>query len=92
MYKSTLILMLCLGLIQPVEAKIKRSYKAITVFKNEYACPSTGRFKGKCPGYVIDHVEPLCAGGLDDPINMQWQLLAESKIKDKLEHKICRQH
>jgi hypothetical protein len=24
------------------------------------------------PGYVIDHFEPLCAGGADDPSNMQW--------------------
>lgn len=46
-------------------------------------CPATGKTKGACPGFVVDHINPLCAGGLDAPSNMQWQTLAESKIKDK---------
>jgi hypothetical protein len=25
-----------------------------------------------CPGYVVDHIMPLCAGGADDPANMMW--------------------
>ncbi len=40
---------------------------------------------GAYRGYVIDHVIPLCAGGADDPLNMQWQTIAEAKAKDREE-------
>ncbi len=45
---------------------------------------------GKCPGYVVDHIRPLCAGGPDNAANMQWQTLADSKVKDRDEHRECR--
>ena len=54
-------------------------------------CPSTGELRGKCPGYVVDHIVPLCAGGADYPGNMQWQELAASKAKDKHEWRQCRE-
>lgn len=84
------ILVLSVAAAQPAEAKSKRSAKAVASFKHYNPCPSTGLKKGSCPGYVVDHVEPLCAGGLDDPINMQWQTVADAKEKDKLERKLCR--
>ena len=43
-----------------------------------------------CPGYVVDHIEPLCAGGPDDPGNMQWQTVKEAKEKDRKEREMCR--
>lgn len=73
-----------------VEAKIHRSASAVAQFKRQNLCPSTGLPKGRCPGYIVDHVEPLCAGGLDAPINMQWQTVAQAKEKDKIERRICR--
>ena len=90
MQRQSILLLAILVFNLPVEAKIKRSHKAIAMFKHQYACPSSGMHKGKCLGYVIDHVEPLCAGGVDAPINMQWQPILESKVKDKLERKLCR--
>jgi hypothetical protein len=42
------------------------------------------------PGYVVDHVRPLVCGGLDAPINMQWQTIAEAHAKDKTERAGCR--
>jgi hypothetical protein len=38
---------------------------------------------------VIDHIEPLCAGGPDTPTNMQWQTVAEAKVKDREERRMC---
>jgi hypothetical protein len=55
-----------------------------------YPCPETGVTRGSCPGYVVDHIVPLCAGGEDAPENMQWQELAASKVKDKEEWHTCR--
>lgn len=65
--------------------RIKRSKAAINAFKRQQPCPATGSSSGRCPGYVIDHVNPLECGGADAPSNMQWQTVAEGKAKDKTE-------
>ena len=44
------------------------------------------------PGYVIDHVVPLCAGGADAPSNMQWQTVEAARIKDRQERAECARH
>lgn len=49
----------------------------------------SGYPKGR-PGWVVDHIVPLCAGGLDAPENMQWQVAAESYVKDKYERQMCK--
>lgn len=56
-------------------------------FRKLNPCPATGKTKGACPGYVVDHVIALCKGGPDMPSNMQWQTKAEGKAKDKWECK-----
>lgn len=66
-----------------------RSHSAIAEFKRISPCPSTGKQSGSCPGHIIDHIEPLCAGGLDAPSNMQWQAVDEAKEKDKGERARC---
>jgi len=76
-------------LSSPALAKIPRSKSAKAAFRRSYACPSTGKSRGACPGYVIDHIRPLACGGEDLPSNMQWQTLAEAKAKDKIERKSC---
>jgi len=75
------LLTLPLGL----DAKTKRSAKARNDFRKENPCPATGRIKGACPGYVIDHVIPLKRGGPDTKQNMQWQTTEEAKAKDRWE-------
>lgn len=67
-----------------------RSEAPKIAFAHLHACPSTGLHIPHCPGYVIDHIVPLCACGPDAPSNMQWQSLAASKVKDRLERKQCR--
>jgi len=69
--------------------RIARSPEARSAFKQLHPCPSTGLSYGSCPGYVIDHVNPLACGGPDAPSNMQWQTIADGKSKDKIERKTC---
>jgi hypothetical protein len=68
--------------------KKKRSAEARRAFLQTHVCPSTGRAASKCPGYVIDHIIPLACGGADDPSNMQFQTVAEGKVKDRWERKV----
>lgn len=66
-----------------------RSSAARAEFKRLNPCPSTGLHRGACPGFVIDHVQPLCAGGADAPHNMQWQSVEAGKAKDRTERVQC---
>lgn len=85
------VLVFCVALLSSsVEAKIPRSSSAKAEFKRMQLCPSTGRPRGACPGYIIDHVVPLCAGGPDAPGNMQWQTVEAAKLKDRDERRQCR--
>ncbi len=59
-------------------------------FQRTHPCPSTGKTKGRCPGYVVDHIKPLCAGGADRPSNIQWQTVEQAKKKDRLEREQCK--
>lgn len=59
-------------------------------FQRLNPCPSTGERRGPCPGWVGDHIIPLCAGGADSVENMQWQTIAASLDKDSDERDLCR--
>lgn len=67
----------------------ERSRAARADFLKQHPCPATGLSRGACPGYVVDHVTPLCAGGADAPYNMQWQTVEAAKIKDRAERRMC---
>ena len=56
-------------------------------FQRLYPCPSTGKTTGACPGWVRDHVIPLCKGGPDTVQNLQWQTVDDAKAKDRWECK-----
>jgi hypothetical protein len=88
--KLTILLTTILLTIAPAEAKIHRSAAAVARFKRANPCPKTKKTTGRCPDYVVDHIIPLCYGGVDDPSNMQWQPKEESLKKDELERKMCR--
>lgn len=64
---------------------IKRSLEAKHEFKRENPCPANGKAKGRCEGYIVDHVVPLKRGGADLPENMQWQTVEDSRAKDAVE-------
>ncbi len=61
----------------------------VVLFRKDTPCPATGKTSGACPGYVVDHKYPLCAGGLDAPENMMWQEKAASLVKDRIERELC---
>lgn len=42
------------------------------------------------PGWVVDHIIPLCACGPDTVENMQWQTARAAEIKDAKERQECR--
>lgn len=70
-----------------------RSMLERQAFRTLYACPSTGRHVGACPGWAVDHVVPLACGGIDAPGNMQWLPLAIKSCagtvcKDRWERKV----
>ncbi len=65
------------------QGRIKRSGSAKHAFMQTHPCPVTGATSGKCPGYVIDHIQALAVGGADDPSNMQWQTKEAAKAKDR---------
>lgn len=68
----------------------ERSRAARSEFQRHHPCPANGATRGACPGYVRDHIVPLCAGGSDTPGNMQWQTIADAKAKDRAEQALCR--
>lgn len=77
--------------VSTVEARTgeHRDPKQRALFIKSHPCPANGHTHGRCPGYIVDHVKPLCAGGPDRPSNMQWQTIKEAKIKDRDERKTC---
>lgn len=71
-------------------AKIQRSGAEVQAFKRHNPCPSTELRRGPCPGYQVDHVQPLCSGGPDKEANMQWLSVAEHRVKTRQDNRVCR--
>lgn len=69
---------------------LARDASQVRKYRAEQVCPATGQYRGACPGYVVDHIMPLCLNGADDPSNMIWQPKAEALEKDKIEWAMCR--
>ena len=73
----------------PASAKPLHGRAAKAEFQREHPCPSNGKHKGRCPGYVIRHANPLACGGPDLVANLQWLTVAEAKAKDRVERHGC---
>lgn len=84
---KALVLFLFILVALNVEA---RDPSQVRAFRKLNPCPSTGLTTGACPGWVVDHMIPLCAGGPDHPSNMAWQERQQSYRKDKLERELCK--
>jgi hypothetical protein len=77
------------GFLQYANKAYTQPYSA-SRFSTHKSCPANDERRGACPGYVVDHIKPLCAGGDDSVDNMQWQEYSESLMKDKVERMMCR--
>src|SRR5690242_6133136 len=88
--KAALVLSISMLLSIPAYATTHRSHEVTIEFEREHPCPSTGLNHGSCPGYIKDHIKPLCAGGGDSPSNMQWQTKEAAHKKDLQEWALCR--
>lgn len=88
MTKLLLLLLLAgvqdVDMSQDIEVGTKRSP---TPAMNEFR-KQTGYAQGR-PGWVIDHVVPLCSGAPDAVENLQWQDRAASYRKDVFERGLC---
>jgi hypothetical protein len=71
------------------QAATTRSRATRAAFQASHPCPANGHRRGACPGFVVDHVTPLCAGGADAPSNMQWQTIDAARAKDRAERAQC---
>lgn len=71
-------------------AEIARSAAEVRAFRAENPCPVTGRTRGACPGMDVDHVKPLCAGGEDHRLNMQWIRRGDHSFKTFVDVRECR--
>lgn len=67
-----------------------RSRAVLREFQREHACPSSGAHRGACPGFEIDHIQALCAGGPDIIANLQWLSHEEHARKTKRDVAACR--
>ena len=84
-----LIVAASLAMVLHVDAGQARSRTARADFVRSQHCPSTGKARGACPGWVVDHVTALACGGRDHPSNMQWQTVADAREKDRWERFGC---
>ena len=90
LFRTILLSAFALSQAAPIEAKQYRSSAAVAEFKRINPCPTTGATKGRCAGWEVDHVTPLCAGGPDAPANMQWLTVSDHRQKTKVDVMHCR--
>ena len=91
--KLLAVLCLSLALAAPFGAaiaKIQRSSAEVSAFKRHNPCPATELRRGACPGWQVDHVQPLCSGGPDTVANMQWLSVKEHRVKTRGDLRVCR--
>lgn len=90
MARSLILLGLALAGAALAAPPAPRSAALRAEFQRLQPCPSTGKPRGPCPGYHVDHREALICGGLDELANLQWLDVETHKAKTRVEVKLCR--
>ena len=89
MKKFRALLVFSLTIATGHAGSLRRSSAVRAAFERRNPCPANGNRSGPCPGYIVDHIEPLACGGPDRPNNMQWQTVPDAKAKDRVERRGC---
>lgn len=67
-----------------------RDQKQLRIFRATNPCPATGKTGiNACPGWVVEYIKPLRAGGADHPSNMQWHTKADARVKAEADGRPC---
>ena len=72
------------GVQRDTHGRIKRSQEAKRAFLRQHGLSHVPK------GYEVDHRTPLCAGGDDDPSNMQLLTKSQHRAKTRGDVKACR--
>ena len=67
-----------------VSAAPERSRAQVRAFLRQQGLEQTP------PGYEVDHIVPLCAGGADSPENMQLLTKRQHREKTREDLRLCR--
>lgn len=78
-----LFLFCCLVLASVSDARTERSRAQVNAFLRQQGLTRTP------PGYEVDHIVPLCAGGKDSPENMQLLTKEQHKKKTRSDLRRC---
>lgn len=89
--RAAVLLLALLPLWAPAAEPIKRDRSQVRAFRAVNPCPATGLTRGACPGWHVDHIRALCAGGPDHPSNMQWIDKDDHRLKTFLDVRECRE-
>ena len=86
LHKTGIIVALMLALFSCAQAESKtyRSRAQVDRFLRQHG------FERTPPGYQVDHIIPLCAGGLDTPENMQLLTIEKHREKTRIDVRWCR--
>jgi 5-methylcytosine-specific restriction endonuclease McrA len=78
------VVLVCL-FIGSAQSAEHRSPAVRRAFVRQNPCPVTGKTRGPCRGYQVDHVIPLHCGGADAVENLQWLTVKDHQAKTKRE-------
>jgi hypothetical protein len=74
----------------PIADASPRSPAVKAEFRKANPCPSTGRTRGACPGWEVDHRHAMMCGGPDAVENLQWLTVEAHRAKTRIERRECR--
>lgn len=72
------------------QARIPRDSAVLEKFRQVSPCPDP-QAGPRCKGWQIDHIEPLCAAGVDELHNLQWLTVEEHRWKTRTDVRVCRE-
>ncbi len=77
-------------LLSSLAGAADRSRSTRAEFQRTNPCPSTGKPRGPCPGWQVDHHQPICADGRDAIDNLRWIEVEPHKEKTRKDVAACR--